>query len=258
MKRLLIVLALFVILAMPAMAVTPRRGVLAGTVGDTTLLNASWWQNGSMVGEGRNFVPTVGRSTTGLRYSRTRGWVLTLEAPNVAEGANMTARETAIALGTIRKRLPYAKLVSPTFKGTCADGAYNYSLSDVLQEYKKLGYVDKPWFDAIGIQVTSVTAAESICWVERVVNEARVLGYDVGYDTEIWLVGFSAWPSSSPEEQQAYLREVLDYIRTSEIMRYAWHPARQLKQGIWYDYDDLKLIDEDGQLTPLGMIYAGE
>lgn len=249
--------ALALVMAMPAVAYTPRRGIQGGRPGDMELVNASWWSNGSMHGEGRGFVPTVGRSTADVRFSRTRGWVIGLEAPNVAEGADMSAREAAIALHTIRVRLPYARLVSPTFRGTCEAGSYNYSLTDVVMEYRRL-YGEAPWFDAIGIQTAAPTAAESICWIERVLAEARGLGYDVGLDVEIWVVGFSSWPSASAEGKERYLQEMLAYFSTeSQVMRYSWRPMRRIEQGIWYDYDDLKLVGDDGQLTSLGRIYVG-
>lgn len=251
-QRILIVLVLLLILAMPALALTPRRGVLAGRPGDMELLSASWWENGTLRGVGRGFVPTVaGRAELGaMRFSRGRGWVMTLQAPNIQDGARMTARETAIALHTIRVRWPYARYVSPTIYGTCAGGSYDYGLSDVVAEYEKL-YNEPPWFDAIGIQVSAPTAEEAICRIEQVVNEARSLGY--GDDTELWLTGFSCWPDV--EDKPAYMVAMLEYITASEIARYAWHPARRAP-GIWYDWNSLQLIDERGELTELGAIYA--
>jgi hypothetical protein len=191
-----------------------------------------------------------------MTYSRSRDWLITLEAPNVQEGAAMTVQQAAQALGRIRRLNPYSKLVSPTFKGSARDGSYNYGLTELVREYERV-YKEKPWFDAIGIQVASATAEESIQWIEYVIREARTLGYDVGGDVEIWIVGFSCWPSASPEEKETYLRTMLDYFADSQIMRYCWRPMRELTESIWYTYFDLILAGSDGELTALGRIYAG-
>ena len=253
MKRALIVLALFLILAMPAMAITPRRGMMAGRPGDMALLGASWWTSGTLAGQGRGFVPTIaGRGElTALRYTRSHGWAMSFVAPNIQAGANMTAREVAIGLRRVARLWPYKKLVSPTFAGSCEDGDYNYSLSDVVAEYRAL-YGEDPWFDAIGVQVAAGTAEDAICRAEAVINEARQLGYD---EAEVWLAGFSCWPDTVDKAE--YMAAMLGYINGSEVMRYNWHPARP-EPGIWYDWSGLKLIDEDGKLTELGAVYAGD
>jgi hypothetical protein len=251
MKRALIVLILFLLLIMPVFAITPRRGMMAGRPGDMALLNASWWQNGTTAGLGRGFVPTIaGRGElNALRYSRAHGWTLSFVAPNIQAGANMTAKETAIGLRRIARLWPYKKLVSPTFAGNCRDGDYNYGLSEVVAEYQAL-YGEPPWFDAIGVQVAAGNAEDAICRIEQVVSEARQLGYD---EAEIWLAGFSCWPDT--EDKAEYMTAMLEYVNGSETMRYNWHPARP-DPGIWYDWSGLKLIEDDGQLTELGAIYA--
>ena len=251
MKRLTLVLALFLLVALPTLALTPRRGMMAGRPGDMALLNASWWQNGTVAGLGRGFVPTIaGRGElNALRYTRAHGWALTFAAPNIQAGANMTAKETAIGLKRIAYKWPYKKLVSPTFAGSCEDGDYGYGLSDVVAEYRAL-YGEAPWFDAIGIQVSAANAPDAICRIEAVVNEARQLGYD---EAELWLAGFSCYPDT--EDKTTYMSAMLQYILSSEISRYNWHPARP-EPGIWYDWSGLRLIDEDGLLTDLGAAYA--
>jgi hypothetical protein len=251
MKRFLIVLALFLLLVTPALAITPRRGMMAGRPGDMALLDASWWSSGGLAGEGRGFVPTIaGRAELDLlRYSRAHGWAMTFVAPNIQAGANMTARETAVGLRRIALRWPYKKLVSPTFAGSCEDGDYNYGLSAVVAEYRHL-YGEAPWFDAIGVQVAASSAEDAICRIEQVVGEARQLGYE---DAEVWVVGFSCYPDTT--DKAAYMRNMLDYINSAEITRYNWHPARP-EPGVWYDWSGLRLIGDDGQLTELGLIYA--
>lgn len=251
MKRLLIVLALFLLLAIPALAITPRRGMMAGRPGDMALLNASWWQNGTAAGLGRGFVPTIaGRAElTALRYTKSHGWALSFVAPNIQAGANMTAKEVAVGLRRIAVRWPYKKLVSPTFAGSCEAGDYGYGLSDVVAEYRAL-YGEAPWFDAIGVQAAAATAPDAICRIEAVMAEAQQLGYE---DAEVWLAGFSCWPDA--EDKAGYMRAMLEYIHGSEIARYNWHPARP-DPGIWYDWSGLVLVDDDGQLTELGAIYA--
>lgn len=256
MKRILIVSVLFLLLALPALAYTPRRGIQGGRPGDMELVNANWWTNGTIVGEGRGFVPWAARGASGMKYSKSRGWLLTLDAPNVAEGANLTVRQAALELGKIRKLRPYAKLVSPTIKGNCADGSYNYSLTELVREYEGI-YHEKPAFDAIGIQTAAATAEESICWIERVVREARALEYDVDGDVEIWIAGFSCVPSEDEPSKETYMQTMLDYFADNQIMRYAWRPMWELRQSIWYSFFDLALAGSDGQLTPLGRIYAG-
>lgn len=252
MKRVLLVLVLFLLCILPVSAITPKRGMMAGRPGDMALLGASWWTNGTTAGEGRGFVPTIaGRAElNALRYTRAHGWALSFVAPNIQAGANMTAREVAAGLRRIAQRWPYKKLVSPTFAGSCEAGDYGYGLSEVVAEYRAL-YGEDPWFDAIGVQVAAGDASDAICRIEAVVNEARQLGYD---EAEVWVAGFSCYPDTA--DKTGYMAAMLDYINGAEVSRYNWHPARP-EPGVWYDWSGLVLVDDEGLLTDLGAIYAG-
>lgn len=255
MRRLALALALLLVLAPPSMAGGPLRGacIARNPASDAGRVGASWWHNWTMRGQGAGFVPTVyGRvEINGLAYNAGAGWLMTFNEPNLREQANMSAYDVARGLRRVEQRRPNMKIVSPTIYGDCEHGAWYYSLTDVVQAYLDL-YEDMPRFDAIGVHAFAGTTDDAICWIEQAIDEARGLGYE---EAEIWLTELGCW--NDTPDKAAYMRRMLHYIdNTPGIARYAWFPARPVRDSAGYAWRGMELLDSRGELTELGRIYT--
>lgn len=249
---LTIALALLLLATFPVFATGPQRGACVVRGNDMQKLGATWSHNWTMRGTSAGFVPTVyGRvEIAGLAYNTGADWLLTFNEPNLREQANMSAYDVARGLRKIEQRRPNALILAPSIYGDCEHGALNYGLVDVVQAYLDL-YEDMPRFDGLAVHAFGNTADDAICWIEQAIDEFRGLGYE----GEIWLAEFGAWPDAPNKAE--FMRRVLTYIgNTPGITRYAWFPARRVTDSAHTYWRGVELLDGAGKLTELGRIYA--
>ncbi len=234
MKRICVLAAAAVLMAVQADGASQKRGVCINTLNQTQLdllaPGVSWYYNWGMsytlpTTEGVDFVPMA---WSGINADAVRKYcaghpevkyLLGFNEPNFTNQANMTPAEAAAKwpeVQAVAKELNL-KLVAP---------ALNYSTGTYAQPTK--------WMDEfvalVGSDAFDFTAVH--CYGGDGLLKAMVTEFYERYGKPVWVTEFCKWPGGagnvyvSPTDQIASMIESVKWLEQSEAaFRYAWFMA---------------------------------
>lgn len=184
--------------------------------------------DGSQVG-----TPTIG------------GTVLGFNEFNDPQQANMSIGEVVDAWREVESLYADKTLVSPV----STSGVFY--IIDVMRLYRTR-YGVNPRFDAVAVHYYPQWSGGYS--LSGYITEMRTRLLAEGMDVPIWLTEFG---TCGPDEASAiaFMQDSKEWLaQQSYIARWAWYAAHVPDEECWGPYD---LIDADGTLTLLGVIYSG-
>lgn len=168
--------------------------------------------------------------------------ILGFNEPDRADQANMTPEQGAIAWRLILTLYPTRTLISPA-----PSQLHPEWLWQMVDEYQRL-YYERPRFDGIAVHYYAGPDTPTFAqWMQARRTDEQLHGYDV----PLWVTETGA---CGIDEVEAF-REMAAFVEATDwIERAAWYKLRA-------DYYDTRvcstMIDERGELTPLGEMYRG-
>jgi hypothetical protein len=235
-----------------------KRGIGAGQpslVSSALPAGIAWWYNWAVsrqaVSPGVEFVPMIwgeaALENAAAQMPAEAHYLLGFNEPNFFAQSNLSA-QSAAALWPQVEAVAKAKnleLVSPAVN-YCGD---DQAKSGPCHDTNPVSYLEA-FFDACqGCRVDYV----ALHWYNCSVPELKFfLGQFRRFNRPIWLTEFACayGGDTSVAGQEAYLRAAVPVLEADErVFRYAWFSgSEQLPAS--------RLVEADGELTPLGKVYA--
>lgn len=232
---------------MPLVTATRSKiGIAPGgyVTGDLELLNTAWsyrWNN-EVYGDRVEWIDMI----WGARYMDVpihSNIILGFNEPDRPDQANLDPLTAAQLWRQIELRYPDKRLISPA--PSQADPGWLWRMTD---DYAAL-YGTRPRFD--GVAVHYYRNSDDAPQVSDYLTQRRADEIAHGYTATLWLteVGACGVDEAETFRDMAAFVEVTDWVE-----RAAWY---KLRSDYWDQRPCSTLIDDSGELTPLGELYKG-
>lgn len=255
--------------------VSEKRGLAYGyhSPADLAVMKnkVRWWYNWAPTPDagvnhvyasyGMEFVPMAWGA--GFNEAALRGYLdqhpevqylLGFNEPNFAGQANLTPQAAAAAWPRLEAiaRDYDLKLVAP---------AVNFSPGDVdipgtSDDFDPWNYLDAFFAACDGCQVDYIAVH---CYMKYASAFEWFIGEFERYELPIWVTEWASWDEGGPAnvgEQMDYLAETVRWLENNDrVFRYSWFIGRT--QGGPGAFPYIDILGGDGELTPLGSLYAG-
>lgn len=184
-------------------------------------------------------------------WNITSEYVMGFNEPNLLWQSNVPPIIGAAGWRWLETSYPNHILISPAFSqphpsNTCSENRDNCGIQwmrEMISSYEYL-YGERPRFDKIAVHWYGETLERMQKYLTRIRQEL----VDMGYDKPIWITEFGSCPTSWRNE---FLEQAMTWMdSTPWIEKYAWYSSRVPPVEC-----DVNLLNEDGTLTSIGIIY---
>jgi hypothetical protein len=258
-------------LAAPEPTATPvyeplqKGAVIIRATSDVATLAASWWYSYTLgpTYDAPGHVAML--RDPGIYHAGT--WrelpqgatVLFYNEPNCADqmhGVELSPYDVARHLRAVTLQRPDLRIVGPAlFTAWDACDWYDHHLLEAYHELYGVGSWPCAAIAVHSIQGTTAWHADRIAWVISIYDQH---GYG---DLPVWVTEYMGGPWWDYEPQETIAAGVWEWMATQpRIERACWFPARWAAS--WTDpggvgWLDQRLLDDAGELTDVGAVYAG-